>query len=85
MTWQAVDPYTPNEVLKAALNLNAKRLFPVHSSRFVMANHPWDEPLVNITELNKEYNVPLVTPIIGEIVDLENINQPFRQWWTEVN
>ena len=75
----------PDEVLKAALDLNAKRLFPVHSSKFVMANHPWDEPLIKITELNKEYNVPLITPIIGEIVQLENINQPFRQWWAEVD
>ena len=75
----------PDEVLKAAQDLNAKRLFPVHSSKFVMANHSWDEPLVKITELNKDYNVPLMTPIIGEIVHLDNTNQPFRQWWAEVN
>ena len=75
----------PGEVLKAALDLNAKRLMPVHSAKFVMANHPWDEPLIKISELNKEYNVPLVTPIIGEIVDLQNGNQTFKQWWEEVN
>jgi L-ascorbate metabolism protein UlaG (beta-lactamase superfamily) len=75
---------SPDEVLKAAKDLNVKRLFPVHSSKFVLANHPWDEPLVKITELNKAYGFPLVTPMIGEVVDLDNINQPFTQWWAGV-
>lgn len=70
------------EVLQASKDLKAKRLFPVHSSKFVLANHPWDEPLVKITELNKSFNVPLVTPLIGEIVYLKDDKQPFKQWWT---
>ena len=74
----------PDEVLKAAQDLKAKRLFPVHSSKFVMANHPWNEPLIRITELNKEHKIPLVTPVIGEVVKLDNAHQSFRQWWTEI-
>ncbi len=74
----------PEEVLKAARDLKAKRLFPVHSSKFVLANHPWDEPLAKITELNQAYHFPLVTPMIGEIVKLDEVNQPFRQWWVGV-
>ena len=75
----------PEEVLKAAQDLKANRLFPVHSSKFVMANHPWDEPLIKISELNKVYNIPMVTPLIGEIVDLDNSNQSFAAWWTGVH
>ncbi|KQN34362.1 MBL fold metallo-hydrolase [Pedobacter sp. Leaf41] len=71
----------PTEVLKAAQDLNAKRLFPVHSSKFVLANHPWDEPLVKITELNKVTKTPLVTPMIGEFVYLKKPNQIFKPWW----
>lgn len=74
----------PDEVLKAAKVLKARRLFPVHSSKFMLANHPWDEPLKKITELNAQYNIPLVTPVIGQIVDLSNVNQPFEQWWVGV-
>jgi L-ascorbate metabolism protein UlaG (beta-lactamase superfamily) len=74
----------PEEVLKAARDLKAKRLFPVHSSKFVLANHPWDEPLVKITELNKAYHFPLVTPMIGELVRLDETNQSFKQWWVGV-
>ena len=74
----------PAEVLKAAKDLNAERLFPVHSSKFVLANHPWDEPLTKITALNKTTKIPLVTPIIGEFVYLKNDKQVFRQWWVGV-
>ncbi|KKN18044.1 hypothetical protein LCGC14_0959670 [marine sediment metagenome] len=75
----------PSEVLKAAQDLKAKRIFPVHSSKFALANHSWDEPLIQITELNKAYNLPLVTPIIGEVVNLKNPNQVFKPWWVGLN
>ncbi len=75
--------HLPEETLRAARDLQAKKLFPVHSSKFVMANHAWDEPLMKITELNKNYQIPLVTPIIGELVMLKNDKQLFRQWWLE--
>jgi len=74
----------PEEVLKAAKDLKAKRLFPVHSSKFAMANHPWDEPLKRISELNRN-TIPLVTPIIGELVNLDSAHQQFREWWVDVN
>lgn len=75
----------PNEVLQAAKDLKAKRLLPVHSSKFAMANHAWDEPLKKVTELNKLMNIPLVTPLIGEAVNLKDDNQQFKQWWNLKN
>jgi L-ascorbate metabolism protein UlaG (beta-lactamase superfamily) len=75
----------PNEVLQAAKDLKAKRLFPVHSSKFALANHAWDEPLKRITTLNENINLPLVTPIIGEQVNLKDSAQVFSQWWIGIN
>jgi L-ascorbate metabolism protein UlaG (beta-lactamase superfamily) len=75
----------PDEVLQAAKDLNAKSLFPVHSSKFVLANHAWDDPLKQITEFNKLVNVPLITPIIGEQVNLKDSTQTFSPWWTTIN
>jgi L-ascorbate metabolism protein UlaG (beta-lactamase superfamily) len=71
----------PDEVLQAAKDLGAKKLLPVHSSKFAIANHPWDEPLSKITVLNKEYNIQVLTPCIGEVVTLGNDTQQFREWW----
>jgi L-ascorbate metabolism protein UlaG (beta-lactamase superfamily) len=74
----------PDEVLKAAGDLKAKKLFPVHSGKFAMANHPWEEPLKKITELNKTQHFPLITPMIGEIVNLKE-EQQFKKWWESAN
>ncbi len=74
----------PGEVLQAAKDLNAKRLFPVHSSKFAISHHPWDDPLKQITELNKEMGQILITPIIGEKVYLKDTTKSFNQWWVEI-
>lgn len=76
--------FHPSEVLQAARDLQAKRLMPVHSGKFIMANHPWDEPLATIWELNEPFPIPLVTPRIGEIVELTNERQHFDPWWEDV-
>ncbi|WP_317042939.1 MBL fold metallo-hydrolase [Arcticibacter eurypsychrophilus] len=76
---------TSREVLQAGKDLNAKRVFPVHSSKFVLANHPWDEPLKEITKLAQLEGTPLITPMIGEVVCLMDDKQIFTQWWKGVN
>lgn len=74
------------EVLQATQDLKAKRIFPVHSSKFKLAMHPWDEPLNEITAHNEnKYHLPLVTPKIGEVVYLDDSNQAFEQWWKGLN
>jgi L-ascorbate metabolism protein UlaG (beta-lactamase superfamily) len=76
----------PKDVIKAMKDLNTKRVFPVHSSKFSLSLHPWDEPLIKITELNaaSANPIPLVTPMIGELVELKNEKQEFKQWWKGV-
>lgn len=75
----------PEQVLQAARDLNAKRLFPVHSSKFVLAMHPWDEPLKRVSDLNTENPIPLFTPIIGEVVDMDDSSRIFDAWWDGIN
>lgn len=76
----------PENVIQAAKDLKTKRLFPVHSSKFPLANHAWDEPLKRVTQLNQNETNPihLITPMIGELVELKNEEQEFRQWWKNV-
>lgn len=83
--WHAIH-LMPGEGLQAAKDLKAKRLFPVHSSKFKLAHHPWDEPLKTITELNEKGDqIPLVTPRIGEVVYLNDTTQSFNRWWEGIN
>ena len=72
----------PEQVLLAAEDLGAKRLLPVHNSKFSLAMHAWDDPLVSITEANKQAaGMNLLTPMIGEPVYLQDSTQTFSRWW----
>lgn len=75
---------TPEQVIQATKDLNAAALVPVHNSRFTISNHPWNEPLDRITELGKNENFRILTPIIGEEIELKNPKQSFRPWWKNV-
>lgn len=70
----------PDETVQAAKDLNAKVLFPVHSGKFALARHDWDEPLRRVSAEAIEQNQALMTPIIGKI---SYLNQPveINQWW----
>jgi len=75
----------PEEVVQASTDLQAKRFFPVHSSKFKLANHPWKEPLEKVSKFSKEQNIQMISPKIGEIVYLNQPNQSFEKWWENVN
>jgi len=49
-----------------------------------LGNHAWDEPLELITEHNKKENLNVITPMIGEKVNLDDTGQKFSQWWKRV-
>lgn len=72
--------FLPGENIKAMKELNAKRMIPVHNSKFALAVHPWNEPLQKITELNTE-NLRIITPKIGENVDWKDDEKVYERWW----
>jgi len=71
----------PEEVAQAAEDLGAKALLPGHAGKFAIANHRWDEPFQRITAASGDRSYRLVTPRIGERLELENERQRFTQWW----
>lgn len=81
--WRAIH-FLPGENLQAAIDLKAKRMMPVHSSKFNLGLHGWDEPLKEISRLNKETGLSLITPMIGELVNLSDTTQAYTEWWKKV-
>lgn len=71
----------PEETLKAAQDLQARRMLPVHNSKFLLARHAWDGPMADITRLNTKFHITLVTPVIGQKVSLTDTSQVFTAWW----
>jgi L-ascorbate metabolism protein UlaG (beta-lactamase superfamily) len=74
----------PDEILQAARDLNANRIMPVHSGKFSLGNHDWDEPLRLIAENNKAAGLHLVTPMIGSLVQLNDTTRTYARWWEGV-
>jgi L-ascorbate metabolism protein UlaG (beta-lactamase superfamily) len=83
LAWQNIH-MLPDEVLKAAQDLKAKRILPVHSAKFALASHAWDEPVVELVKLNEAYHFPLLMPMIGQKVNLD-VDQVFPDWRKNVN
>lgn len=75
----------PEEVIQAAQDLGAKRIVPVHNSKFSLAMHAWDDPLIEVTEANTKTNLPLLTPMIGQPVYLQDTSQIFVRWWEQLD
>ncbi|MDR2223767.1 MAG: MBL fold metallo-hydrolase [Flavobacteriaceae bacterium] len=82
MSWKYIH-MMPEEVVRATKDLNAKVLFPVHSSKFVLANHSWYEPLDRVSKEAIKEKQDIVTPLIGEIVTLDNLNRSPTYWWKQ--
>ena len=74
---------TPEQSLKTALEINTKVLFPVHWGKFSLSLHPWDEPIKRLLEANKDSQVEITTPIIGEVVVM-NKELPNKKWWEKI-
>lgn len=74
----------PEELIQAAQDLKAERLMPVHWAKFSLALHSWDEPIIRVTEEAERRNFPIVHPMIGEEVDLDNPGNK-TEWWRGIN
>mgnify|MGYP002653050535 CR=1 FL=1 len=70
----------PEETAQAAQDLRAATLLPVHWGKFVLANHPWNEPIERLVKRATEQQLPLATPRIGEPVRL-GATYPQTVWW----
>ncbi|HET9204757.1 MAG TPA: MBL fold metallo-hydrolase [Burkholderiaceae bacterium] len=68
------------DAVRAARDVRARRLFPVHWATFNLAFHAWDEPIRRTLAAARSVRVDVVTPRIGEMVDAD---APFAStpWW----
>ena len=74
----------PEEAISAARDLQARSVIPVHNSKFPLANHSWDEPLLRISKEAKNNNYPLWTPQMGQLIYLDKPNE-FKEWWLGID
>ncbi len=75
---------TPEQSLQAHKDLKGSNMLPIHNGTFDLAFHAWYEPFNRITQLAKQAKVPLLTPIMGQEVTLNNLPTTL-DWWTPLH
>ena len=73
----------PEETVQAAIDLKARRLLPVHWGKFALSTHPWDDSIIRSTNEAKQKDMPVLHPMIGQLLDLNNPG-PQEEWWKKV-
>lgn len=71
----------PEETAQAAVDVRAKALLPGHAAKFALATHRWDDPYVRIAAASQDKPYRLLTPMIGEQVELARTDRQFSHWW----
>ncbi|WP_235375449.1 MBL fold metallo-hydrolase [Shewanella sp. cp20] len=74
---------TPEQSLQAHLDLGGRQMMPIHNGTFDLAFHSWYEPLERIATLAADADTPLVTPVVGQILDIHNTPESVA-WWREL-
>ncbi|MFC3356969.1 MBL fold metallo-hydrolase [Sphingobacterium zeae] len=80
LSWKHIH-MMPEEVVQAAHDLKASVLFPVHSAKFVLANHAWYEPLERISIEATKQQLSLLTPMIGQVISIDQAQAAPSYWW----
>ncbi|PWC14387.1 MBL fold metallo-hydrolase [Brenneria roseae subsp. americana] len=74
----------PEETVQAAQDLNAAAIIPSHNSKFKLAHHTWYDPLKRLATASENKAYQLLTPMIGQTVNMDEKQPPFPRWWETV-
>lgn len=74
----------PEETVQAGVDLKTEILMPVHWGKFVLANHPWKEPIQRAKKHAEILQIKITTPRIGEPIILGG-EIPNSEWWNHVD
>ena len=88
-SWHSVH-MMPEESAAASCDINAKIIVPVHSGKFCLSPHRWQEPYERLKMASQNANYKLITPKIGQSVYIDEnliqntnyIAKNFADWWT---
>ena len=74
----------PEQTVQAAIDLQARTFMPVHWAKFALAYHAWDESIDRVTKEAGRLGIPIVHPMIGEELNLNDFGG-HKQWWKGLN
>lgn len=78
--WEAIH-MMPEQTVKAAQDLGAKLMMPIHWGAFKLSLHNWNDPVVRASAEAQKLGVPFITPQIGETIVLDGAPISTHKWW----
>lgn len=73
----------PVQSVQASIDLNAKKLQPIHWGAFTLAFHEWTEPIEIAIKESKEKNIQIVTSKLCETILINEDSTSINAWWRE--
>ena len=74
----------PEQVIQAAIDLNASVSIPIHISKYELSLHHWYEPMELVSTFGAERNVTIATPMLGSTF-IFGKEIPQDTWWRGVS
>lgn len=67
----------PEETAQASLDIQAKKLVPIHWGAFPLSTHDWDDPIKRVKTAALALNIELEIPQLGEPIVIKNEEMAF--------
>lgn len=83
VNWPEVHMF-PEEAVQAVQSLGAKAAMPIHWGAFALANHPWDDSVERFVAAGEQAGLQIVTPQIGETMNLNRMESSMEHWWKDI-
>lgn len=81
--WKEIHMF-PEQSLQAHLDLQGKRMLPIHWAAYTLAFHPWKEPIERLLQAAKDQpEAHIVTPMLGQIASIDAIDNYSVAWWRQ--
>jgi len=74
----------PEETAQAGIDVQAKKIMPIHWAGFKLALHEWTDPIKRVTKKAEELNLEVITPRIGEEIIVKDSINAYTNWWEEL-
>ncbi|AOH54928.1 hypothetical protein ABE28_011255 [Peribacillus muralis] len=71
----------PEETVQAHIDVQGKRMIPIHWAGFTLSFHDWTDPIERVTKAATELAVQVCTPQLGEPVIIGAKEFPQTVWW----
>jgi len=73
----------PEETAQAGVDLEAKKIMPIHWGAFKLALHSWTDPVERVTKKASELGISTTIPQIGTYIYLDEHQIANEPWWLD--